>query len=78
MGLKTKVARATTLPYIMAGFGEFKGADGKIFAWLNKISGCLYTMRQPENAKPALLLAVRAVKRAALPDNGFDDWRAAI
>ena len=78
MGLKTKVARATTLPYIMAGFGEFKGSDGKIFAWLNKISGCLYMMRQPENGKPALLLAVRAVKRAALADNGFGNRRAAV
>ena len=34
-------------------------------------------MRQPENAKPALLLAVRAVKRAALADNGFGNRRAA-
>ena len=34
-------------------------------------------MRQPENGKPALLLAVRAVKRAALADNGFGNRRAA-
>lgn len=35
-------------------------------------------MRQPENGKPALLLAVRAVKRAALADNGFGNRRAAV
>ena len=34
-------------------------------------------MRQPENGKLALLLAVRAVKRAALADNGFGNRRAA-
>ena len=34
-------------------------------------------MRQPENAKPALLLAHRAIKRAALSDNGFGNRRAA-
>ena len=34
-------------------------------------------MRQPENAKPALLLAHGAVKRAALTDYGFGNWRAA-
>ena len=35
-------------------------------------------MRQPENGKPALFLAVRAVKRAALADNGFGNRRAAV